>query len=109
MRHLSVVRKHDFGGYKGNNYTDDLLYSSKHKGFIAAMNSKVYWIYPDDITIREEIDEGTKVTIADFSIASFSLSASMTYSLSTTCSIITAYFFIIISLLFRMEIYSCVF
>ena len=62
---LSVVRKHDFGGYKGNNYTDDLLYSSKHEGFIAAMNRKIYWINPDDITIREEIDEGTKVTIAD--------------------------------------------
>ena len=62
---LSVVRKHDFGGYKGNNYTDDLIYSSKHEGFIAAMNGKIYWIDPDDITVREELDEGSKVTIAD--------------------------------------------
>ena len=62
---LSVIKQHDFKEHKITRYTDNLKYSPQHKGFIAVMNSNIYWIDPDDITQRDKLDKGLKTVIAD--------------------------------------------
>lgn len=62
---LSVIKQHDFKEHKVTRYSDNLTYSPQHKGFIAVMDSNIYWIDPDDITQRDKLDEGLKTVIAE--------------------------------------------
>lgn len=62
---LTIIKKQTYSDNKDNFYSDDILTHEKYDGMFAVMNGTIYWINPDDITKREEIEKGSELTFSD--------------------------------------------